>query len=232
MKTKVLIVEDEADLAVITSTHLENAGYQTQCAATCQEALHHLGQEAYDLVVMDELLPDGTGHQICAQMQEMTWTDGRCPPVLFTSCELDSTTIINALSSGGDDYMVKPIHYPEFLARVEALLRRSGKRSQQSVSHVRQFSTFSLDTNTHQILRDGQAEELSPVEYRLLCYLIDHPDTLLLYDTLYQSVWGSDSLGDNRTVMVHISNLRKKIDPCGTGMIATVRNAGYIFNHK
>ncbi|WP_409966949.1 response regulator transcription factor [Bengtsoniella intestinalis] len=232
MKTKVLIVEDEADLAVITSIHLEKAGHQTRCATTCQEALEYLTQEMYDLVVMDEMLPDGTGHDVCAKMQKMTWADGRCPPVLFTSCEPDSFTIIKALSSGGDDYMVKPIHYPEFLARVEALLRRSGKHNQSEGAHMRQFATFSLDTNTHQILREGQAEELSPVEYRLLCHLIDHPNTLLLYDALYQSVWDSDSLGDNRTVMVHISNLRKKIDPYGSGVIATVRNAGYIFNHK
>ena len=123
--------------------------------------------------------------------------------------------------------MVKPVRYPELLARADAVIRRSGKVPDEP---LRTFKSFTMDTLHRRILRDGAEVDLSSIEYALLEYMTEHPDTLLLYQDLYQKIWSSDSLGDFRTVMVHISNLRKKLDPDHLGIISTVRGAGYIFS--
>lgn len=219
-----LIVEDDIDLAVITKAHLVRAGYAADNAFRCDEALSLISQNQYDLILLDELLPDGSGDQLC----RMVRTSCDCP-IIFMSCLDDSNTIIEALRSGGDDYMVKPINYDELLARADAIIRRASERK-RDVSSLRVFKSFTIDTLRHRLLRDNEQLELPSTEYSLLLHMVAHPNTLLLYDELYRAVWSCNSAGDVRTVMVHISNLRKKIDPCKQGIITTVRGGGYIFS--
>lgn len=219
---RALIVEDDEDLAAITQVHLTHGGYQADIAHTCQAALALLANQEYDLILLDEILPDDRGDSLCRTIRDHS----QCP-IIFMSCLDDSSTIISALKAGGDDYMVKPLDYGELLARADAIIRRSGGRNKQP--HLHTFRQFSIDTQRHKVLRGGEVVDLSAIEYALLLYMTQHPNTLLLYSELYQNVWSSDSLGDVRTVMVHISNLRKKIDPDRTGIIETVRGAGYIF---
>ena len=220
-----LIVEDDKDLAELTAIHLQMAGYQTEVAHTLAKARECLDQKEYDLVLLDEMLPDGLGSQLC-----QTIRDQHTCPIIFMSCNDDSDTIITALRSGGDDYMVKPLNYEVLLARADAVIRRSAAQRPHGAGHLRHFRRFAIDETRRQLVREGTAVELSSIEYALLQYMIQHPNTLLLYHDLYQNVWSSDSLGDVRTVMVHISNLRKKLDPDRIGIISTVRNAGYIFS--
>ena len=224
--SRLLIVEDDHDLSMITRESMRQAGYTADQAYTCAQALDLLGIHEYDLVLLDEMLPDMRGSQLCRVVRE------KCIcPIIFMSCFSDSDTIINALQCGGDDYMVKPINYRELIARVEAVKRRSERfREKEKQETERVFLQFTLDTQHHRLKRDGEELELSSTEYALLDYMIHRPDTLLLYRDLYENVWGSDSLGDVRTIMVHISNLRKKLDPQRTGIIQTVRGAGYIFS--
>lgn len=125
--------------------------------------------------------------------------------------------------------MVKPVRYPELLARADAVIRRT-QTQPKAENPLREFRSFTMDTLHHRILRNNEEVDLSSIEYALLSHMVDHPDTLLLYQDLYEQVWASDSLGDTRTVMVHISNLRKKLDPDHRGIISTVRGAGYIFS--
>jgi DNA-binding response OmpR family regulator len=225
---KILLIEDDCDIAEITNVHLAHSGYSTDTARSCADAAELLSQHDYDLILLDVLLPDGTGHDFCRVIRAKT----QCP-VIFMSCLDDSGTIISALNGGGDDYIVKPVKYDELLARIEANIRRSQQNQEERRkrdSVLREFRHFKVDKLHRRVLLDGGAADLSSIEYNLLMYMADHPDTLLLYDELYHHVWANDSLGDVRTVMVHISNLRKKIDPEKAGIIGTVRGAGYIFS--
>ena len=220
----ILLVEDDQDLSIITMTHLTRAGHKVDPAFTCAEAQALLSCNQYDLVLLDIMLPDCSGDELCRSIRQTS----NCP-IIFMSCLSDGDVIVDALRSGGDDYMVKPVRYPELLARADAVIRRA-RNTDQANANLRRFRSFTLDTLHRRIQRDGETEELSAIEYALLLHMVDHPDTLLLYQDLYQQIWDSDSLGDVRTVMVHISNLRKKLDPDHRGIISTVRGAGYIFN--
>lgn len=220
----ILLVEDDKDLSVITMTHLTRAGHRVDAAFTCAEARDLLSCNRYDLILLDIMLPDCSGDELCRSIRQAS----NCP-IIFMSCLGDSDVIVDALRSGGDDYMVKPVRYPELLARADAVIRRS-RNTDQANPNLRRFRSFALDTLHRRILREEEVEELSAIEYALLLHMVDHPDTLLLYQDLYQQIWDSDSLGDVRTVMVHVSNLRKKLDPEHKGIISTVRGAGYIFN--
>ena len=221
----ILLVEDDQDLSIITHANLTYAGHKVDDAFTCAQAEELLSQNEYDLILLDIMLPDRSGDDLCRSIRQ----DCDCP-IIFMSCLEDSETIVDALRSGGDDYMVKPVRYPELLARVDAVIRRSGQKKEMPQDSARMFKSISVDTSHRCILREGERVDLSSIEYGLLRYMIDHPDTLLLYQDLYQHVWETDSLGDFRTVMVHISNLRKKLDPDHRGIIETVRGAGYIFS--
>lgn len=224
----ILLVEDDQDLSIITHANLTHAGHRVDSAFTCAQAEELLSQHEYDLILLDVMLPDRSGDELCRAIRK----DCDCP-IIFMSCLEDSETIVSALRSGGDDYMVKPVRYPELLARVDAVIRRSRQKTEHKTPRqdsILVFRSFSLDASRRCILRDGQTVDLSSIEYALLRYMIDHPNTLLLYQDLYQNVWATDSLGDFRTVMVHISNLRKKLDPDHRGIIETVRGAGYIFS--
>lgn len=222
---RVLLIEDDLDLSLITALNLKKSDCDVDQAYTCAQAKEFLEQNTYDFILLDEILPDMNGSEFCSVIRSQY----TCP-IIFMSCLSDSDTVINALKNGGDDYMVKPINYHELLARVEAVIRRSSARQKKN-SVIKQFLSFSLDTSHHSLIKNGEEISLSSIEYSLLCYFIEHADTLLLYQDLYRNVWGSDSLGDVRTIMVHVSNLRKKLDPDHSGIITTVRGAGYIFSN-
>ena len=221
---RALLVEDDKDLSVITQMNLMHAKYEVDVAYTCAVALEFLRSNSYDLVLLDMVLPDSRGDVLCQKIRSAC----DCP-IIFISCLDDSQTIVNALRSGGDDYMIKPICYEELLARADAVVRRTDSSRKYAQSGQKVLRQFSIDTVRHRVLRGEEEIVLSSIEFDILSFMCEHPDELLLYKQIYESVWDSDSLGDVRTVMVHISNLRKKIDPERTGIIETVRGAGYIF---
>lgn len=218
---RTLLVEDDLDLSEIVTANLVHAGYDVDAAFTCAQAEERIRETEYDLILLDMMLPDQSGDELCRNIRRIC----DCP-IIFMSCLDDSGTIINALRCGGDDYMVKPVNFEELLARAEAVIRRARQRQSGA---MRVFRQFTMDTIHHRILRGEREVGLSSIEYALLDYMTQRPNTLLLYQELYQGVWDSDSLGDFRTIMVHISNLRKKIDPDKVGVIETIRGAGYIF---
>jgi DNA-binding response OmpR family regulator len=225
----ILIVEDDLDLANIVQIHLRKHGYETCTAHDCASALVYLQNRSFDLILLDVLLPDQNGKDFCRMARDLT----SCP-IIFMSCLDDTGTVVSALANGGDDYVTKPIKYDELIARIESNIRRYhnslNKKASEANKHILRFKRFSVDTERRRVIINGEETELSAIEYSLLSYFIANQDTLLLYDSLYSKIWGNDSLGDIRTVMVHISNLRKKIDPGKAGIIETVRGAGYIFS--
>ncbi|MDR3363775.1 MAG: response regulator transcription factor [Clostridiales Family XIII bacterium] len=223
----ILIVEDDRDLAEITRIHLEGAGYSVCHALDCVGARAHIDNQYFDLVLLDIMLPDGSGHELCEYLREKD----DCP-VIFTSCLEDSGTIVASLTKGGDDYVTKPVHYGELLARIEANIRRfreSRPAAGAGAKGVRRFAGFLIDTVRRRVVIDTEEICLTQIEYAILDYLSARPGELILYDDLYCDVWGSDSFGDVRTLLVHVSNLRKKIDPESRGVIENVRGVGYLF---
>lgn len=144
---RILLVEDDCDLAHITEIFLTHAGYTVDIASTCAQAVSLLNQTAYQLVLLDSLLPDGKGNSLCPLIREK---DGLCP-IIFLSCLDDSNSIISALEHGGDDYMVKPFKHVELLARIQANLRKreayEAHRKKQEKPHLYEFSTFTIDTD-------------------------------------------------------------------------------------
>lgn len=234
---KILIIEDDTDMGFIMSVQLKEAGYSTDIAASCEEALTYLKQQKIpDLILLDEMLTDGKGSELCTVIRRFTLN-----PIIFISCMSDPQTMVEALKNGGDDYVVKPVNMEVLLARIESQLRRSiqykdiqvEKISENSILYFRQFA---VEKSTHFVWRvDGNGKRrerihLSPIEYKLLISFIEHANELMTYEELYQYIWEADDLGDVRTVMVHVSNLRKKINYKNTDMIHTVRGAGYLFN--
>ncbi|MFI3313271.1 MAG: response regulator transcription factor [Eubacteriales bacterium] len=227
---RILIVEDDVELNAITKAYLVHAGFDTVSAFSCHDAETILETSEVDLILLDMMLPDQWGTALCQRIREKSVC-----PIIFVSCIDDKQTMLDAFEVGGDDYMVKPVDYDQMIAKINVILRRISYYAERSREQavVRVYRQFTVDTERRRVTRtvgESQNVELSPIEYQLLAYMVENQDNLLLYADLYSNVWGNDAVGDVRTVMVHISNLRKKIDPQQTGMITTVRGAGYFFS--
>ena len=185
-----LIVEDDADLAEITAAHLIHSGYQVDMAYTCAQAEEMLSKREYDLILLDEVLPDRSGDELCRTIR----TKCACP-IIFMSCLDDSDTIISALRSGGDDYMVKPVNYAELLARADAVIRRSSGRKRELSGHMRTFRQFTIDTARHRVLRGEREIELSSIEYALLLFMNRAPGHLAALSRYLPPCMGQRQLG-------------------------------------
>lgn len=226
-----MLVEDDRNLSFIMKRLLESRGFSVLTALSVAEAKEILAKNRFDLVLLDMMLPDGEGIELCSYIRQ----ESVCP-IIFVSCLNDNMSKITALQMGGDDYITKPVHYEELITRIQANIRRAKQYNLgKSEAEVLQFGALQVKKKKREVwlTEEGAPEtqvELSPIEYALLLCLIEHEGTLVLYEDLYQSVWKAEGMGDVRTVMVHVSNLRKKLGNSGKNLIHTVRGAGYIFN--
>lgn len=227
----ILSVEDDRQMSFILKRILESRGYQVVTAGNIRQALEELEKQSFDLVLLDMMLPDGEGIELCSHIREQSFC-----PIIFISCLSDRETKIQALETGGDDYITKPVDFDELLTRVQVNIRRAKQYNLgRSPSEEERYPGLLVRKRSHEVwLLDEEQQplcqlELSPTEYSLLSCFLKRPGELLLYQKLYQEVWGADDLGDVRTVMVHVSNLRKKLGECGRRLIHTVRGAGYLF---
>lgn len=229
-KARLLLVEDDEDLSLIMSMQLKRRGYEVLPVRSGGEALKQLCGRRVDLVLLDVMLPDYDGHELCRMFRSEEY--GYQGAIIFMSCMGDGTTIVNAFREGGNDYMIKPVDIDALVERIEINL--SGHRAEKKSAGRQWYRQFMIDKKTHEVFRieDGELREkldLSPTEFRLLLIFTEYPDEVLLYRQLYQKAWGQDDLGDYRPLMVHVSNLRKKIDGARTEIIRAVRGVGYIF---
>lgn len=221
---KILVVEDDKDLAMLTARQLEGQGYQVFCAEDGKSTLQILKDESVDLILLDVMLPDCDGHELCQRICSIYEY-----PIIFMSCLGDSTTIVQAFRGGGCDYLVKPVNITELVERIEENLKKS--RGKQML----EFRQFILDKKNYQVYRrteEGECAEkldLSPTEYKLLMEFVGNPGEIRLYKELYRAIWEHGEIEDTRTLMVHVSNLRKKIDYQHRETIRAVRGVGYIF---
>lgn len=230
-KVRLLLVEDDEDLLLITAMKLQRRGYAVISAQNGAEAMAVIKTQRIDLLLLDAMLPDCDGQELCRELRgEPFCYDG---PVIFVSCMGDSTSIVDAFRGGGNDYLVKPVDIDMLVERIQANLREHvSKSAGQGKQWFRQFMIDRRLQVVHRVV-DGQLGErleLSPTEYKLLAVITTMPDEVALYRQLYQKVWGQEALDDYRTLMVHMSNLRKKIDGAHTEVIRAVRGTGYIFH--
>jgi two-component system, OmpR family, phosphate regulon response regulator PhoB len=226
MGPRVLIVEDEEPLTLLLRYNLEAEGYAVDSVARGDEAEIRLREEVPDIVLLDWMLPGLSGIELCRRIRVRPETE-RLPVIMLTARGEEGDRI-RGLSTGADDYIVKPFSVPELLARVRALLRRT------KPAHIATLLTagdMELDRETHRVRRGGRELHLGPTEFRLLEFLMQSPGRVFSREHLLNAVWGHDVYIDERTVDVHVGRLRKAINmPRQPDPIRTVRGAGYSFD--
>lgn len=210
----IFIVEDERPISQLIQTTLQEAGYQTDTAYDGEEAAYRLEDNHYDLVLLDIMLPKINGYELLEYIRP-TGT-----PVIFITAKGQVKDRIQGLRMGADDYLVKPFQVGELLARMEAVLRRTG-RGQERLS----FAGVELDFSLHRVWKDGVSVELTNKEFDLLAELMRHPNIALSRARLYENVWQEPYSGQTRTLDCHIQRLRQKLD--WGRQIQTVFRIGY-----
>ena len=224
----ILIVEDESALVELLRYNLEAAGYAVRAAMTGAAAEDALAEERFDLVLLDWMLPEISGIELCRRVRQRPET--RNLPVLMLTARGEEADRIRGLSTGADDYVVKPFSINEVLARVKALLRRAAP---DLVADRLSFGDIELDRAAHRIKRGDRDLRLGPTEFKLVLYMLENRGRVLTRQQLIDGVWGRDGEIDERTVDVHIGRLRKAMvrenesDP-----ILTVRGGGYVFGER
>lgn len=230
---RILLVEDDEELLTVTAMRLRNSGFTVICAMDGQQALERIRDERVDLILLDVILPDTDGHELCCKIRSEEI--GFWGPIIFMSCLGDSTNIVDAFREGGNDYIVKPAKLEVLLERINENLKAAETKKEQS--NCLWFRQFMIDTKTRSVYRvSGNVREdkieLSRTEYDILMVLVSRPEEIFLYRQLYKAVWGMEDVGDVRTLMVHVSNLRKKIDRNHSEMIRSIRGVGYLFQDE
>jgi two-component system, OmpR family, phosphate regulon response regulator PhoB len=218
----ILIVEDEESLTTLLRYNLEAEGFQVDVAVRGDEADLRLHETTPDLVLLDWMVPGLSGIELCRRIRARRETE-RLPVIMLTA-RGEETDRVRGLSTGADDYVVKPFSVPELLARVRALLRRA---KPTHVSDMLVAGDIELDRVSHRIRRQGREIHLGPTEFKLLEYLMQSPGRVFSREQLLDGVWGHDVYIDERTVDVHVGRLRKAINrPRQSDPIRTVRGSG------
>ncbi|AMN54616.1 MULTISPECIES: phosphate regulon transcriptional regulator PhoB [Stappiaceae] len=225
---KVLIVEDEEPLSLLLRYNLEAEGYSVESCVRGDEAEIRLRESLPDLLLLDWMLPGLSGIELCRRLRAREDTE-RLPVIMLTA-RGEEAERIRGLSTGADDYVVKPFSVPELMARVRAILRRA---SPEVVSSMLRSGDIELDRETHRVRRNTKEIHLGPTEFRLLEFLMTSPGRVFSREQLLDGVWGHDVYVDERTVDVHVGRLRKALNKGkAKDPIRTVRGAGYAFNDQ
>jgi two-component system phosphate regulon response regulator PhoB len=222
-KPIILVVEDEAPLLTLLRYNLEKQGFRVEEAADGQEALLRVAETKPDLILLDWMLPTLSGIEVCRQIRRRPAT--RDLPIIMVTARTEDQDAVRALDTGADDYISKPFAMDALLARIRALLRRSGA---VPVKGRLTWHDIVMDQDAHRVTRGGKALHLGPTEYRLLEYFLQHPGRVFSREQLLDAVWGRDIHVEPRTVDVHIRRLRKAVNgEKDLDVIRTVRSAGY-----
>ncbi|ARD56359.1 response regulator transcription factor [Bacillus safensis] len=226
-QSKVLMIDDEKEILELINTVLTREGIdRVITASTARDGLTKFHQEQPDLVILDIMLPDGEGYDICRQIRETSHV-----PIIFLSAKGEETDKIVGLAIGGDDYITKPFSPKEVAYRVKAQLRRLSYLQSSQADPVIKKGPFELNEQQAELKKNGVVIELTPKELLLMTYFLQHPNRIISKETLYQTVWGEDFFGSDNTVMVHIRRLREKIEnsPSTPEFLVTVKGLGYKF---
>jgi two-component system alkaline phosphatase synthesis response regulator PhoP len=220
---KILIVEDEKDILQLVKLYLEKEGYRTVTASTGSEGLAQVRTEKPDLVILDLMLPEIDGLEICKRLRSAPDT-AMLPIIMLTAKAEESDTIIG-LELGADDYVTKPFSPKTLVARVKALFRRLERKPEDGPTRFT-YDTLILDLTRHEVTVKGKEVPLTAKEFGLLEHLLRHPGRVLTRDVLLNAVWGYEYYGTTRTVDVHIRRLKQKL-PLLDDAILSVKSLGY-----
>jgi two-component system OmpR family response regulator len=217
---RILVVDDEESIRFLLKTALGHFGFEVQTAASGLEAIELAGRFVPDLIVLDVMMPDRNGFDVIKRLR----SEGSDVPVLFLTARDSAEDRVHGFTLGADDYVTKPFSLEEVVARVNAILRRVGKK--HSESKLR-YADLTLDDDAHLVARAGHPIELSPTEYKLLRYLMANAGRVLSRAQILDHVWNYEFDGEATVVESYVSYLRKKVDTLGPPLIKTVRGVGY-----
>jgi DNA-binding response OmpR family regulator len=220
--TRILVVEDDRDIAELVERYLEKAGFGVELLASGSEALSAIAARPPDLLILDLMLPHVDGLDVCRSVRANAAT-AEIPIIMLTARAEESERIVG-LELGADDYIAKPFSPNELVARVRALLRRS--RRESPVTAQVTYGRIVVDSERHTVVVDGAAATLTAKEFLLLSYLLAHRGRVLSRDTLLTDVWGYTYTGGTRTVDVHVRRLREKLPPLIDALV-TIKQFGY-----
>ena len=223
--TRILVVEDEPAIALGLEDDLKMEGYEVEVVANAKSALQRVAATVFDLIVLDIMLPDRDGFEVCRSLRR----DGLRMPILMLTAKTQEAEKVMGLELGADDYMTKPFGTRELRARIKALLRRAGGDAQ---SGSYRFGEVEVNFGRGELRRGGVPQELTPIEFRMLGLFIRARGRVLSRDQLLDGAWGPETYASARIVDNHIANLRRKIepDPANPRYLRNVRGLGYRFD--
>jgi DNA-binding response OmpR family regulator len=224
MKRSILIIEDDDALLFGLKENFEMDGYETRTASNGKSGIKEALNSPPDLIILDVMLPGKNGYEVCQEIRKRHLD----VPIIMLTAKVDEKDIVRGLNVGADDYVTKPFSIQELKARVRAFMRRHGGDSEQMT-----FGPFTLDLNSHQLLKDKKEIKLMPKEFKLLKFFIANNGRALSREEIMDNVWGRDIVVTNRSVDRCITTLRGKLgdDPSAPTYIQTVRDIGYRFSH-
>jgi two-component system KDP operon response regulator KdpE len=221
-RPRVLVCDDEPQILRALKVLLRDGGYETETAETAEEALDRAALRRPDAAIIDLVLPDGSGTDVCRRLRQ--WSD---MPIIVLSAVGDEDAKVDALAAGADDYVTKPFGPRELLARLDAVLRRTRGVVDEPIIHA---DGLEIDIAAHVVKRDGEPVHLTPTEFELLLALARNRGRLMTHRTLLVDVWGPGYADDTQVLRVHVANLRRKIEPPdGPRYIHTDAGVGYRF---
>jgi two-component system OmpR family response regulator len=220
---KVLVVDDEPNIRDLLSASLRFAGHQVITSPNGTDAVNKIVEQQPDIILLDVMLPDVSGFGVTKKIRSM----GIETPILFLTARDDTEDKVTGLTVGGDDYVTKPFSLDEIMARISAILRRTGK--DQSVASSIRVGELEINEDAHEVTVNGTPVDLSPTEYQLLRYLAQNPNRVLTKAQILDHVWEYDFNGEMGIVESYVSYLRKKLDPVSSEpLIVTKRGVGYL----
>ncbi len=220
--TRILLIEDDVGLAEFIQYQLQREGYEVVVAYQGSEGLRQVAQSQPDLIILDIMMPEMDGWEVCQRLREVSNV-----PIIFTTALGAESDVVRGLEMGADDYLVKPFGPKELVARIQAVLRRHLQR--QPVSSEYRNGRMTVDTHRREVRLDGELVVLTPMEFKLLICLIENEDKVLSHEYLLSQVWGNDYKAEKQYLKLYIWYLRQKLesDPSQPSLIVTERGVGY-----
>lgn len=225
MPTKILLIEDEPDIRKTLEYNISREGYDVISTSSLKEARDHLNSTSFSLVLLDLMLPDGSGLDLCREVKSDS--EKMHIPIIILTAKDDEVDKVVGFELGADDYVTKPFSVRELILRIKAILKREVKK--QSLEVHRQFGDLIIDSESHEVSLDGKNITLTALEFKLLSQLVDRRGRVQSRDQLLSDVWGYSADVTTRTVDTHIKRLREKLGSMGK-YVQTIRGVGYKFS--
>ncbi len=231
MKDRVLIVDDEKNICELIRLYVEKEGFQTVTAYDGEEAVEKFREVSPDIVLLDIMLPKKDGWQVCREIRGESDV-----PIIMLTAKGEVFDKVLGLELGADDYVVKPFEPKELVARIKAVMRRSGKGDEKGSGQEITFDGLSINRETYEVKLNGKAIEMPPKEFELLHFLASNKNKVFTRDQLLNEIWGYEFFGDSRTIDVHIKRIREKIETEEAQgfpwQLKTIWGVGYKFEVK